>query len=102
DAHTVYLLTDQPTAQPGSPVTTSGYPRIAHRWRRGASLSEAEPIISVSEEDMVASASFDSTPGHQRHIAQRVLGFYDAETYLIDYDRDDEPTLRLIDVPTDV
>ena len=102
DAETVYASTDQPTDAQPDPVTTSGYPRTAHRWRRGTPLGSAEPIISVAAEEMVASAAFDSTPGHQRHIAQRVLGFYDAETYVIEYDAEDQPTLQLIDVPTDV
>lgn len=102
DAETVYLSTDQATGNGESPVTTSGYPRTGRRWRRGTELEAAEPIISVAEDDMVAAVAFDSTPGYERHIAQRVLGFYDAETYLVNYDSHDEPTLRLIDVPTDV
>lgn len=102
DGDTVYVSTDHPTDAEPTPTTSSGYPRTAHRWRRGTPLSAAEPIITVSVDDMVAAVSFDSTPGHQRHIAQRVLGFYDAETYLVEYDADDEPTLQRIDVPTDV
>lgn len=102
DDETVYASTDQPTDAQPDPVTTSGYPRTAHRWRRGTALSSAEPIISVDPEEMVASVAYDSTPGHQRHIAQRVLGFYDAETYVVEYDAEDQPTLQLIDVPTDV
>lgn len=102
DAETLYATTDQAGPQDDTPVTTSGYPRIARRWRRGTDLVEAEPIISVAEDDMVATAGYDSTPGFERHVASRVLGFYDSETYLIDYDEEDEPSLRLIDVPTDV
>lgn len=102
DADTVYASTDQAAVTEDTPVTTSGYPRIARRWRRGTQLNQAEPIISVAEDDMVASAGYDSTPGYERHLATRVLGFYDAETYLITYDESGDPTLRLIDVPTDV
>ena len=102
DAATVYVSTDLPTGDGENPVTTSGYPRTGRRWHRGTDLADAEPIISVAEDDMVAAVAYDSTPGYERHIAQRVLGFYDAETYLVNYDVDDEPTLRLIDVPTDV
>lgn len=107
DVNTVYLSTDQPTTgqptddQP-APVTSAGYPRVVRRWHRGTALADAEPIISVTEDDLVAAAAYDSTPGYERHIGQRVLGFYDAETYLIDYDQADEPTLRRIEVPTDV
>ncbi|WP_120006191.1 prolyl oligopeptidase family serine peptidase [Nesterenkonia muleiensis] len=102
DAETVYASTDQAVVTEDTPVTTSGYPRIARLWRRGTPLIEAEPIISVAEDDMLASAGYDSTPGYERHLATRVLGFYDAETYLITYDDAGEPTLTLIDVPTDV
>lgn len=102
DADTVYASTDQASPTEDTPVTSSGYPRIARRWVRGTDLLEAEPIISVAEDDMVASAGYDSTPGFERHVAVRVLGFYDSETYLIDYDPEGEPVLRLIDVPTDV
>ncbi|WP_150462162.1 prolyl oligopeptidase family serine peptidase [Nesterenkonia ebinurensis] len=102
DADTVYAATDQASPTEEIPVTTSGYPRIARRWVRGTDLLDAEPIISVAEDDMVASAGYDSTAGYERHVAVRVLGFYDSETYLIEYTEDDEPHLRLIDVPTDV
>lgn len=102
DADTVYASTDQPIADGDDPVTSSGYPRVAYRWRRGTELIEAEPIISVAEDDMIATVAYDPTPGYERHVASRVLGFYDRETYLVDYDSSDEPTLRLIDVPTDV
>ncbi|NLS09538.1 S9 family peptidase [Nesterenkonia sp. MY13] len=101
DAHTVYAYTDQPGPSDEAPVTTSGYPRVATRWQRGTELSEAEPIISVAEDDMLATAGYDSTPGHERHLATRVLGFYDSETYLIDYE-EGEPRLTRVDVPTDV
>lgn len=102
DVNTVYLSTDQPTGDQESPVTTAGYPRVARRWRRGTALAEAAAIISVTDDDLLAGAAYDSTPGYERHIGQRVLGFYDSETYLIDYDQDAAPALRLIDVPTDV
>lgn len=102
DLNTVYLSTDQPAGGQDEPVTSAGYPRVARRWRRGTALAEAAPIISVSADDLVAGAAYDSTPGYERHIGQRVLGFYDAETYLIEYGSDEAPTLRLIDVPTDV
>ncbi|NDK32120.1 prolyl oligopeptidase family serine peptidase [Nesterenkonia haasae] len=110
DADTVYSSTDHAGPQEDSPVTSSGYPRVARRWVRGTALEDAEAIISVAEDDMVASAGYDSTPGFERHLATRVLGFYDSETYLIEYHEQSpgslgsEPalTLTLIDVPTDL
>ncbi|WP_300342807.1 prolyl oligopeptidase family serine peptidase [Nesterenkonia sp.] len=101
DANTVYAATDQPGRGAQDPVTTSGYPRIVRQWRRGTDLAEAEPILSAASDDMAAGAVYDSTPGYERHIGQRLLGFYDAETYLIDY-QGKSPTLRRIEVPTDV
>lgn len=102
DADTVYASTDQAESTEDTPVTTSGYPRITRRWQRGTPLLQAEPIISVAEDDMLAVAGYDSTPGFERHLGTRVLGFYDSETYLISYDENGDSTLRLIDVPTDV
>ncbi|TLP78875.1 prolyl oligopeptidase family serine peptidase [Nesterenkonia sphaerica] len=105
DADTVYASTDRSSPHEDTPVTSSGYPRVARRWSRGTPLDDAPPIISVAEDDMVASAGFDSTPGFERHVGTRVLGFYDSETYLIEYRTEDgepSPTLTLIDVPTDL
>lgn len=112
DADTVYASTDQFSPEAGEPaVTTSGYPRFALRWRRDTPLKEAEPVVSVGVDDMVAAADCDSTPGHLRHVAVRMLGFYDSETYLIEPGQEDDaevpagpaaPRLRRVEVPTDV
>ena len=118
DADTVYASTDQFSPQSDEPaVTTSGYPRFALRWRRGTPLEQAAPVISVEEDEMVAVADCDSTPGHVRHTAVRMLGFYDSETYLIEFGQVGvdgarhgsgapvEPAaarLRRVEVPTDV
>lgn len=75
DADTVYASTDQAESTEDTPVTTSGYPRITRRWQRGTPLLQAEPIISVAEDDMLAVAGYDSTPGFERHLGTRVLGF---------------------------
>lgn len=103
DEDTVYAAVDiAGSDELGSPVTSSGYPRIARRWKRGTLLTQAEPIISVAEDDMVADAGYDSTEGYERHLASRVIGFYDSETYVLSYDAEDEPILTRIDVATDV
>lgn len=102
DADTVYATTDLPDEEGELPVTTSGYPRVARRWRRGTELTRAQAVISVGADDMVAGAGYDSTPGVQRHTAVRVLGFYDSETFVVQYTDEDEPTLRQVEVPTDV
>ncbi|GAA1173182.1 prolyl oligopeptidase family serine peptidase [Nesterenkonia xinjiangensis] len=93
DADTVYVATDQGE----DAVTTSGYPRTARRWRRGTRLEEAEPVVSVEPDHMVAAAGHISTPGFERDVAVRVLGFYDSETLLIEGDE-----LHRVEVPTDV
>lgn len=96
DSETVYLTHDDGA----DAVTSSGYPRVARRWRRGTALTEAEPVISVEADHMSAVAGYDSTPGYERHIGVRLLGFYDRETYLIDPDAPE--TMTRVEVPTDV
>ncbi|GAB3187407.1 prolyl oligopeptidase family serine peptidase [Nesterenkonia suensis] len=93
DVDTVYISTDHGE----DAVTTSGYPRTCRRWRRGTPLEEAETVVSVEPDHMVAAAGHLGTPGFERDIAVRVLGFYDRETLLID-----QAGLRRVEVPTDV
>ena len=98
DEDSVYLTHDAGD----DAVTTSGYPRVAQLWRRGEALESAEPVLSVAQDELTVGAGYDDTPGHERHVGVRALGFYDSETYLIETDDDGVHQLRRIEVPTDV
>lgn len=57
-------------------LTRSGYPRTVRRWKRGTPLDEAPEIWAGSISDVVAGVSHDFTPGHERDIAYRAVGFF--------------------------
>jgi prolyl oligopeptidase len=78
DADTLYVGTD---FGPGS-MTTSGYPRIAKAWKRGAPLDEAETVYEGKAEDMLVAAFRDHTKGYERDFVQRVVTFYTNEMFL--------------------
>ncbi|GAA1136263.1 prolyl oligopeptidase family serine peptidase [Nesterenkonia lutea] len=96
DLDTVYMTHDAGE----DAVTSSGYPRVARRWRRGTPLAEAQAVLSVEQDHMTAVVGYDSTPGFERHFGVKLLGFYDRETYLLDPEAQD--TLTRVEVPTDV
>lgn len=75
-------------------MTTSGYPRIAKRWRRGTPLEQAETVYEGSPDDMYIMAVHDSTPGFERDFVSRTIAFYQDELYLLDGDE-----LTKVDVP---
>jgi len=77
-------------------LTTSGYPRIVKRWRRGQALEQAETLFSGAPTDVIVSASVDRTPGYHRTLVHRAIDFFNDETYQL---RDGE--LVRIDAPTD-
>ncbi|WP_261624840.1 prolyl oligopeptidase family serine peptidase [Nesterenkonia marinintestina] len=106
DADTVYASVDAPgLGDDDAPVTSSGYPRLVRRWRRGTALDRAPVVVSVESDQMVAGAGRISTPGYEHDVAVRVLGFYEAETFLIGnpeaLDDGEEPQLTRIEVPLD-
>ncbi|MFP5019372.1 prolyl oligopeptidase family serine peptidase [Pseudonocardia phyllosphaerae] len=80
DRDTVFVATD---LGEGS-MTTSGYPRIARRWRRGTPLESAEVVYEGRDEDLSISAFHDPTPGYERDFVRRAIGFYSDELYLLD------------------
>lgn len=79
DEDTMFVATD--TGE-GS-MTTSGYPRIARRWKRGEDLAAAEIVFEGDAEDMAISAAHDSTPGFERDFINRSFAFYNNEAYLL-------------------
>jgi len=93
DKDTVYVATD---FGPGS-MTSSGYPRIAKRWRRGTPLEEAEVVYEAEPTDMTAGAYYDDTEGFERHFVYRAVAFYRAEVFLLE----EGGSLTKIEVPID-
>ncbi|SDE09804.1 prolyl oligopeptidase family serine peptidase [Aquimonas voraii] len=91
DLDTVFVYTD---FGDGS-MTSSGYPRIAKRWKRGTELASAETVYEGQADDMYIAASHDDTPGYERSFVSRTLAFYNDELYLIG----DGGTLTRIDAP---
>ncbi|GIW96724.1 MAG: prolyl oligopeptidase [Pirellulaceae bacterium] len=91
DRDTVFIYTDFGEGT----LTSSGYPRIVKRWRRGTPLEEAEVIYEGQVDDMYISAYHDDSPGYERDFVRRAIAFYNDELYLLD--RDGE--LTKIDVP---
>ncbi|WP_246277567.1 prolyl oligopeptidase family serine peptidase [Phytohabitans rumicis] len=93
DADHIYVATD---FGPGS-LTSSGYPRIVKRWRRGTPLSAAELVYAGQAGDVSVGAHHDPTPGYERDFVGRYLDFYRSEQYL----RGPGGDLVRIDVPDD-
>ncbi|MEW2142668.1 prolyl oligopeptidase family serine peptidase [Micromonospora vinacea] len=79
DADHIYVGTD---FGPGS-LTSSGYPRVAKRWRRGTPLSAADTVHEGRPEDVGVFASHDPTPGFEHDFVGRSLDFYRTESYLL-------------------
>ncbi|MBC3194770.1 S9 family peptidase [Pseudonocardia sp. C8] len=75
-------------------TTSSGYPRIAHRWRRGTPLAEAPVVFEGTVEDLSVSAFRDQTPGYERDFVRRAIDFYADELFLVEGDM-----LRKVPVP---
>ncbi|GAA3027301.1 prolyl oligopeptidase family serine peptidase [Gordonia defluvii] len=96
---TVYVSTDFGEAPDGHrSLTESGYPRITKRWVRGTHLADANTVFTGEYTDVSAGASYDSTPGFERHFAARSTDFYNSLTYQFEPGTGE---LTLIDVPTD-
>ncbi|MGW3604377.1 prolyl oligopeptidase family serine peptidase [Micromonospora sp. NPDC005161] len=79
DVDTIYVATD---FGPGT-LTTSGYPRVVKRWRRGTALAEATAVHEARTDDIAVYASHDPTPGFERDFVGRFLDFYRSENYLL-------------------
>ncbi len=79
DADTIYVGTD---FGPGS-LTSSGYPRLVKRWKRGTPLSAAELVYEGRAGDVSVSGWRDLTPGFERDFVQRGITFYTNELYLL-------------------
>ena len=93
DEDTVFVGTD---LGPGS-LTTSGYPRVMRRWRRGTAVADAEIVFSAEETDVSAFAGHDHTPGFERDVVGRSPDFHTTEQFVL---RPDGTRVR-VDVPPD-
>ncbi|WP_156648753.1 prolyl oligopeptidase family protein [Massilia sp. Leaf139] len=78
DRDTLFVATD---FGPGS-MTASGYPRIVKEWKRGTPLQEAKLVFEAAPDDLSASARRDLTPGFERDMVTRQIGFYSSEVFL--------------------
>ncbi len=92
DIDTIYVQTD---FGEGS-LTESGYPRIAKKWRRGTSLSEAETVFEGQAEDVAVSCGTINTPERQYDVVQRAITFYTSHAYVIEQGK-----LIKLDIPDD-
>ncbi|WP_307837514.1 prolyl oligopeptidase family serine peptidase [Actinoplanes utahensis] len=79
DADTVFVATD---FGPGS-LTSSGYPRVVKRWRRGTPLAEAAEVFAGEADDVLITAVHDPAPGYERDFVVRRRDFYHTELYQI-------------------
>ncbi len=93
DDDTIFVGTD---IGPGS-LTTSGYPRIVQRWRRGTPLAEAETVFEGQADDVAAYGHHDPTEGYERDFVGRAPDFFTDETFLLG----PGDTLTKLDVPDD-
>jgi len=91
DLDTVFVYTD---FGDGS-MTSSGYPRVVKRWKRGTELASAETVYEGQADDMYIAAMHDDTPGFERSFVSRTLAFYNDELYLVG----DGGALTKIDAP---
>lgn len=90
DDDTVYLCSN---LGEGS-VTSSGYPRIAKRWRRGTPLDSAEVVFEGEPTDVSVGAFRSHTPGYIRDFVYRGATFYTSEIFV-----EVNGALTKIDVP---
>ena len=78
DRDTLFVGTD---FGPGA-LTSSGYPRIVKKWRRGTALADAPVVFSGEASDVSISAYVANEPGYHREFIRRAITFYTSETYL--------------------
>jgi prolyl oligopeptidase len=78
DAEHIFVGTD---FGPGS-LTSSGYPRLIRRWRRGTPLAAAEQVFEGDVRDVWVAAGHDPTPGFARDVVARWTDFFSSEQYV--------------------
>ncbi|GAB2640965.1 prolyl oligopeptidase family serine peptidase [Gordonia jinhuaensis] len=102
DRDTIYVGTEFTDGESsgtddGKPaLTDSGYPRVVKRWTRGTPLSAATTVFAGEVSDVAVGATYDDTPGFERHFVSRAVDFFNSLTYEL---RDGAAVL--VDTPTD-
>ena len=92
DANTLLVGTD---FGPGS-MTTSGYPRMLKKWKRGTPLSSAELVLEVPATDVWLGASSYDAGGRTYVRVNNGKTFYTSNEFLYDNGK-----LKQLDVPED-
>ena len=92
DGNTLLVGTD---FGPGS-MTTSGYPRMLKRWKRGTPLSSAELVLEVPATDVWLGASSYDAGGRMYVRVNNGKTFYTSNEYLYENGK-----LRKLEVPED-
>jgi prolyl oligopeptidase len=92
DIDTVWVGTD---FGPGS-MTTSGYPRFAREWKRGAPLSAARTVYEGQSTDVGVWMSSDWESGQRRDWITRAIAFWNTEHFVL---VDNQPVK--LDLPAD-
>jgi prolyl oligopeptidase len=80
DADNLYVATD---FGPGT-LTTSGYPRIVKRWKRGTPLTAATTVLECPKAYIGVGAFRDHTPGFVRDFAACQIDTVRSEFYWIE------------------
>ena len=93
DENTLWIGTD---FGEGS-LTTSGYPRLVKKWKRGTPLEEAKTIFEGSEDDVAVGAYSHHTPEGRYDIVYKTPEFFRGSYYLVLGER-----LVKLDLPEDV
>jgi prolyl oligopeptidase len=93
DEDSIWVSTD---FGPGS-MTSSGYPRLVKRWRRGTPLAEAETVFEGDTDDVLVHAVHDPAEGYELDLVIRRRDFHHTERYLCAPSGE----LTRIDVPDD-
>jgi prolyl oligopeptidase len=79
DKDTLFVGTD---FGPGS-MSSSGYPLVGKRWKRGTPLSEAVEVYHAEPTDLGGYVVHDSAPGFERDYVLRYMSIFTSETYLL-------------------
>lgn len=97
DRDHVYIQTDFGNGS----MTSSGYPMIAKRWKRGTPIESAQIVFEGSPTDMSIGAYHDDTPGFERNFVRRAIAFYNDELYYLPPASDSAsvPAAVQIDIP---
>jgi prolyl oligopeptidase len=83
DRDTLYVGTD---FGPGS-LTSSGYPRVIKKWRRGTPLSKATTVFEGKPEDVSVSVAVDHDHGHVYEMIHRGVTFFSGQSFIWREDR---------------